>query len=143
MFSDVPKNTIYKWKEGEEISVFLSPSGYTGNKAYSKEPGSNGLSISNDGYLLACEHGDRRISKMPLNTMGGKVTIADKWEGKRFNSPNDLIQAESGIIYFTDICRSAMYHNRLIQDKDTFRNILVERTQDPKKLDCFEFGRVN
>lgn len=102
LFSDVPKNTIYKWKEGEEISVFLSPSGYTGNKAYSKEPGSNGLSISNDGYLLACEHGDRRISKMPLSIKGGKVTIADKWEGKRFNSPNDLIQAESGIIYFTD-----------------------------------------
>jgi gluconolactonase len=102
LFSDVPKNTIYKWKKGEEISVFMNPSGYTGVKPYSNEPGSNGLSISNDGYLIACEHGDRRISKMPLSIKGGKVTLADKWQGKRFNSPNDLVQSDKGIIYFTD-----------------------------------------
>ena len=49
LFSDVPKNIIYKWKRGEEVSDFLKPSGYTGKMPYSKEPGSNGLTISNDG----------------------------------------------------------------------------------------------
>lgn len=103
LFSDVPKNIIYKWKEGEKIVEFLNPSGYTGVMPYSNEPGSNGLTLSIDGkYLLACEHGDRRISKMPLAGKGGKFTLADTWDGKRFNSPNDLVQAKSGDIYFTD-----------------------------------------
>lgn len=103
LFSDVPTNIIYKWKEGEKITEFLNPSGYTGIMPYSNEPGSNGLTISNDGkYLLACEHGDRRITKMPLAGKGGKFTLADNWEGKRFNSPNDLVEAKSGNIYFTD-----------------------------------------
>jgi gluconolactonase len=103
LFSDVPKNIIYKWKEGEKITEFLNPSGYTGILPYSNEPGSNGLTLTNDGkFLLACEHGDRRITKMPLAGKGGKFTLADTWEGKRFNSPNDLVQAKSGDIYFTD-----------------------------------------
>lgn len=101
LFSDVPKNTIYKWKEGEEISTFLNPSGYTGILPYSKEPGSNGLTVSNDGQLILCEHGDRRISIMPFSK-GGKKTLADSYEGKRFNSPNDVIQHSSGAVYFTD-----------------------------------------
>lgn len=101
LFSDVPKNTIYKYKEGEKISVFLQPSGYTGILPYSKEPGSNGLTISTDGQLIACEHGDRRISKMPFSR-GGKVTLADNYDGKRFNSPNDVVQHSSGAVYFTD-----------------------------------------
>ncbi|MBP6619764.1 MAG: SMP-30/gluconolactonase/LRE family protein [Leadbetterella sp.] len=103
LFSDVPTNIIYKWKEGEKITEFLNPSGYTGIMPYSNEPGSNGLTVSRDGkYLLACEHGDRRITKMPLAGKGGKFTLADNWEGKRFNSPNDLVEAKSGNIYFTD-----------------------------------------
>ncbi|MCP9763192.1 SMP-30/gluconolactonase/LRE family protein [Lacihabitans soyangensis] len=103
LFSDVPKNIIYKWKEGEKITEFLNPSGYTGIMPYSNEPGSNGLTLTNDGkFLLACEHGDRRITKMPLAGKGGKFALADTWEGKRFNSPNDLVQAKSGHIYFTD-----------------------------------------
>lgn len=103
LFSDVPTNIIYKWKEGEKITEFLKPSGYTGIMPYSNEPGSNGLTISNDGkYLIACEHGDRRITKMPLAGKGGKFTLADNWDGKRFNSPNDVVEAKSGDIYFTD-----------------------------------------
>ena len=102
LFSDVPENTIYKWKEGKGLSVFLSPSGYTGKLAYSLEPGSNGLIINKDGELVACEHGDRRLTKMPLNAPGGKFPIADNWEGKRFNSPNDVVQSEDGTYYFTD-----------------------------------------
>jgi gluconolactonase len=101
LFSDVPKNTIYKWKD-DQTTVFLSPSGYTGLMPYSKEPGSNGLSISHDGQLIACEHGDRRISKMPLHGLGGKFTLSDNFNGKRFNSPNDLVESKKGDIYFTD-----------------------------------------
>ncbi|WP_437395351.1 SMP-30/gluconolactonase/LRE family protein [Flagellimonas lutimaris] len=101
LFSDVPQNTIFKWKDGEGLSEFLKPSGYTGVLPYSNEPGSNGLIINNDGELVACEHGDRRISKMPL-VGGGKFTLADTWMGKRFNSPNDVVQASNGTYYFTD-----------------------------------------
>ncbi len=101
LFSDVPQNTIFKWKEGEGITEFLKPSGYTGILPYSREPGSNGLIINNEGELVACEHGDRRVTRMPL-VVGGKFTLADTWEGKRFNSPNDVVQASNGTYYFTD-----------------------------------------
>jgi gluconolactonase len=102
LFSDVPENTIYKYKEGEGLSVFLKPSGYTGKHPYSLEPGSNGLIINNAGELVACEHGDRRVTRMPLNGGGGKFPVADNWNGKRFNSPNDVVQTTSGTYYFTD-----------------------------------------
>uniref|UniRef100_UPI00313E355C SMP-30/gluconolactonase/LRE family protein n=1 Tax=Dyadobacter sp. OTU695 TaxID=3043860 RepID=UPI00313E355C len=101
LFSDVPKNKVYKWGEQEGLSVFLEPSGYTGRGVYSDEPGSNGLIIDQKGRLVSCEHGDRRISAMPLN-VGGKVTLADRFEGKRFNSPNDVVQHSNGDYYFTD-----------------------------------------
>lgn len=101
LFSDVPKNTVYKWDEKNELSVFLNPSGYTGRGAYSNEPGSNGLMIDKKGRLISCEHGDRRISAMPINK-GGKTTLADNFEGKRFNSPNDIVEHTNGSYYFTD-----------------------------------------
>ena len=101
IFSDVPQNTIFKWREGEGLTEFLKPSGYTGRGYYSKEPGSNGLTISLDGRIIACEHGDRRVTIMPLEG-GGKRTLADKHAGKRFNSPNDVVEKLNGDIYFTD-----------------------------------------
>ena len=101
LFSDVKRNTIFKWKEGEGLSEFLKPSGYTGRMTYSNEPGSNGLIINKQGELVACEHGDRRISVMPL-AAGGKRTLADNYHGKFFNSPNDIVQKSNGDYYFTD-----------------------------------------
>jgi gluconolactonase len=101
LFSDVPANTIYKWKEGEKITEFLKPSGYTGILPYGDEPGSNGLIINNSGQLISCEHGDRRIAAMPI-AIGGKKTLADNYLGKRFNSPNDIVQKSNGDYYFTD-----------------------------------------
>ncbi len=101
LFSDVPANTVYKWKEGEKITEFIKPSGYTGIMPYGDEPGSNGLIINNLGQLVSCEHGDRRISAMPLD-IGGKRTLADNFQGKRFNSPNDIVQKSNGDYYFTD-----------------------------------------
>jgi gluconolactonase len=101
LFSDAPQNTIFKWDEKAGLQTFLKPSGYTGLGQYSDEPGSNGLIINNKGNLVACEHGDRRISEMPLSG-GGKISLADDWQAKRFNSPNDICQHSNGTYYFTD-----------------------------------------
>jgi len=101
LFSDPRQNTIFKWSEKEGLSTYLKPSGYTGHGFYSDEPGSNGLLINKNGELVACEQGDRRISRMKLQG-GGKVTIADNFEGEPFNSPNDICEHSSGAYYFTD-----------------------------------------
>jgi gluconolactonase len=89
-----------KWTAGEGVSVFLKPSGYTGAAEYSSQPGSNGLLLDSEGRLVCCEHGDRRISVMTWD--GGKVTLADRYQTKRFNSPNDAVYHSSGALYFTD-----------------------------------------
>lgn len=100
LFSDIPRNSIMRWKEGEGISLFMKPSGYTGIADYGREPGSNGLTLDRQGRIIFCEHGDRRISR--LEKGGGKKTLADSHMGKRFNSPNDAVVKSNGDIYFTD-----------------------------------------
>ncbi|MDA9764773.1 SMP-30/gluconolactonase/LRE family protein [bacterium] len=100
LFSDVHANRVYKWEEGVGKSVWMEPSGYTGVAHHPRGMGSNGLTFDNDGQLLLCEHGDRRISM--LTAVGGKKTVVDEYKGKRFNSPNDLCVASNGDIYFTD-----------------------------------------
>ena len=100
LFSDIPHNAVVKWQEGVGTSVFLKPSGYTGVADYGREPGSNGLALDPAGRLVLCEHGDRRISV--ITNGGGKLTLADRWNGKRFNSPNDLAIRGNGDIFFTD-----------------------------------------
>jgi gluconolactonase len=100
LFSDIPRNSIYKWKEKEGISLWMKPSGYTGVADYGREPGSNGLTLDNQGRLTLCEHGDRRIARLEPN--GGKRTLADSYQGKRLNSPNDLVYKSDGVLYFTD-----------------------------------------
>ena len=103
LFSDVPRNTVYIWRNnGEGALPYVKPSGYTGVGVYGNEPGSNGLTRDLKGNLLSCEHGDRRISIMPLGRPGGKKTVTDNDGGKRFNSPNDVIVDSKGRIYFTD-----------------------------------------
>jgi gluconolactonase len=84
---------------------------------YSEEPGSNGLIIDKTGDLIACEHGDRRISSMPLSK-GGKRTLADNYQGKRFNSPNDIVQRSNGDFYFTD-----PYYGLPAGEKDSSREL--------------------
>jgi gluconolactonase len=100
LFSDIPRNSVMKWKEGQGISLYLKPSGYTGVVQYGKEPGSNGLTLDAEGRLISCEHGDRRVSRM--ETKGGKKTLVDSYQGKRLNSPNDLVYKSNGDLYFTD-----------------------------------------
>jgi gluconolactonase len=100
LFSDIPRNSIMKWKAGEGISVFMKPAGYTGVAIYGDEPGTNGLLLDKQGRLVMCEHGDRRISRMEW--AGGKRTLVDNYMGKRLNSPNDAVYKSNGDLYFTD-----------------------------------------
>ena len=100
LFSDIPHNAVMKWQEGVGVSVFMKPAGYTGVADYGREPGSNGLALDAHGQLVLCEHGDRRVSV--LTKGGGKRTLADRWNGKRLNSPNDLAIRSNGDIFFTD-----------------------------------------
>ena len=98
-FSDIPANTVYRWSEGEGKVVFLQPvlpdDADTGGIN-----GSNGLALHPDGRLVLCEHGGRRVSAMALD--GERVTLADRYDGKRLNSPNDIVFHSSGAAFFTD-----------------------------------------
>ncbi len=105
LFSDIPPNEIHRWKEGEGARVFLKPSGYTGTEPRGGEVGSNGLTIDREGRLVLAQHGDRRIARLetPLGKPQPKYsTLADRYNGARFNSPNDLVFHSNGDIYFTD-----------------------------------------
>ena len=105
LFSDVPRNTVYKWTEKKGTQIYLSPSGYTDSVIRRGETGSNGLLLDNDQHLILCQHGDRRIARMdaPLNNpVPNFITIADKWDGKRFNSPNDAVYNSKGELFITD-----------------------------------------
>jgi gluconolactonase len=106
LFSDVPKNTIYKWTPQDGAKVYLSPSGYTGAEpSQSREPGSNGLTLDKAGHLIVCQHGDRRVARLEADLDSPQpvfVTLADRFEGKKFNSPNDAAVRSSGDIFFTD-----------------------------------------
>jgi gluconolactonase len=99
LFSDVPNNVIHAWKDGK-IREFMRPSGYSGDDPAWRSSGSNGLAFDAKGRLLIAEHGDRRVSSLGEN--GDKTTMADRFEGKRFNSPNDIAVHSTGAIYFTD-----------------------------------------
>lgn len=104
LFSDVPKNTIYQWTEAKGKSVYLTPSGYTGSVPRGGEPGSNGLLLDDKGFLVLCQHGDRRLARMmaPVDAPQPVFkSIADKFFNKRFNSPNDATFLK-GSFYFTD-----------------------------------------
>lgn len=106
LFSDVPVNTIYKWTEDNGTEVYLKPSGYTGMEpSKSKEPGSNGLLLDKDGTLVLCQHGNRQLARMeaPLDKPADTFsTLASRYEGMRFNSPNDAVYSTTGELYFTD-----------------------------------------
>jgi gluconolactonase len=101
LFSDIPANAVYRWKEGEGISVFLKSSGYSGTIPFAgQEPGSNGLTLDANGQLVLCRHGDRQIGKLKQD--GRIAVIADRYDGHRINSPNDLVFKSNGDLYFTD-----------------------------------------
>jgi gluconolactonase len=105
LFSDVPKNNIYKWTEKDGLSEYLTPSGYTQIEEGNAGEGSNGLLLNESGQLVICQHGDRRMAFMesPLkNPLANFKTLAATFEGKRFNSPNDAAFNSKGELFFTD-----------------------------------------
>ena len=105
IFSDIPENSIYQWSESDGLRMYLNPSGYTGERDRAGELGSNGLLLTPDGSLVICQHGDRRIAKMlaPLSAPEPKFkTLADSYQTKKLNSPNDAVFSKSGDLYFTD-----------------------------------------
>lgn len=101
LFSDPNNNLIYRWSPDGQVSVYRTKSGYSGpDIAEYRQPGSNGLAFDSDGRLTIAEHGNRRITRVEKN---GTVTVlADRFEGRRLNSPNDLIYRSDGSLYFTD-----------------------------------------
>ena len=88
-FSDIPANKMRKWTEAKGAELFREPSGK-----------SNGLTLDKQGRLIACEHANRRVSRTEKD--GTVATIADKYNGKKLNSPNDVVVKSDGSIYFTD-----------------------------------------
>jgi gluconolactonase len=101
LFSDPNANTIYRWSDDDGLSVFRTKSGYTGADigAYG-QPGSNGLALDPDGRLTIDEHGNRRVTRLEKN--GSLTVLADRYDAKRLNSPNDLVYKSDGSLYFTD-----------------------------------------
>lgn len=102
LFSDPPANIVRRWQRGRGTAVFLDPSGAAGtDPKLIREPGANGLALDAAGRLLIANSGGRSIDRLDLATHR-RVVLADRYQGKRFNSPNDMHVARDGAIYFTD-----------------------------------------
>ncbi len=101
LFSSPNTNAIYRWSPPGDVSVFRPKSGYTGaDVGRYFQPGSNGLTFDPDGLLTMCQHGNRRVLR--VNPHGDTTVLADSYEGKRLNSPNDLVYRSDGTLFFTD-----------------------------------------
>jgi gluconolactonase len=101
LFSDPNANTIYKYSTDGKLSVFKTSSGYSGaDIAEYRQPGSNGITLDPRGNIVVNQHGNRRVVR--LGSDGSETVIADRFEGKRFNSPNDLVYRSDGTLFFTD-----------------------------------------
>jgi gluconolactonase len=101
LFSDIPRNGIFRWTPGGGVTLAIERSGYTGSAPFTgREPGSNGLTFDAEGRLVIAQHGDRRVVRREHD--GRFTVLADRFEGKRLNSPNDLVYRSNGDLYFTD-----------------------------------------
>ena len=104
LFSDVPRNAIFRFREGAGVARLLSASGYSGSKAFAgREPGSNGLGFDPtdpERRLVVCQHGDRRVARLEAD--GRFAALAERYDGRRLNSPNDLVFRRNGELWFTD-----------------------------------------
>ncbi len=112
LFSDIPANAINKWTSDGKVSVFLKPSGFTGSdpsdvgsqnnngQAVVTLIGSNGVTLDRQRRVVFCTHGDRDVVRIEKD--GKRTVLADRFEGKRLNSPNDLVFKSDGALYFTD-----------------------------------------
>lgn len=99
LFSDIPANAIMKWSSDGTLSTFRKNI-FTGSHPDGALVGTNGLTLDRQGRIVAAEHGNRRVSRIEKN--GSVTVLADHYEGKRLNSPNDVVVRKNGEIYFTD-----------------------------------------
>ena len=105
LFSDVAADAIYRWDAASGVGVFLSPSGHAPDDGGTAWRGSNGLAIDRDGTLLLAQQSNRTLARMAASLrepVAAFESLASSYEGKRLNSPNDLVVHRSGSIFFTD-----------------------------------------
>lgn len=104
LFAEIPSNSIRKWTPGSGLSIFMQPSGYTGSEPYGgPEPGSNGMTLDSRGRLTLAGHARRNVWRLETMDPHAQITVlADSYQGKRLNSPNDLVYSKDGSLYFTD-----------------------------------------
>lgn len=105
LYSDIPRNAVYRWSEETGALLWLRPAGYTGELPREGESGSNGLALDTQGRLILAQHGDRRIVRLMAPWDAPEPifeTLAGDFEGRRFNSPNDVAVRSNGDLYFTD-----------------------------------------
>jgi len=104
LFAEIPANNIIQWIPGKGASVFLHPSGYKGSEPFKgTEPGSNGMTLDADGRVSVAGHAGRTVWRMEWVDPKAKITVlADLCQGKKLNSPNDLVYKSDGSLYFTD-----------------------------------------
>jgi gluconolactonase len=112
LFSDNAANVIYKWAQGKPLSVFLEKSGYSGTDTSNVGSqtiagrvailliGSNGLALDPEGRVVVTAMTDRTVYRLEKD--GSRTILADRYEGKRFNGPNDIVVKSDGAVYFTD-----------------------------------------
>jgi len=100
IFSDVPNNRIMKYTDFDQLSLYLRPSGYTGTIPRGGKPGSNGLAFDLNDDIILCQHGNRQLARLMPD--GSYLPVATHYNGKRLNSPNDVVLHSSGDLYFTD-----------------------------------------
>ena len=104
LFAEIPSNSIRKWTPGVGVSIFMQPSGYKGSAPFTgPEPGSNGMTLDSHGRLTVAGHAQRDVWRLEQMDPKAQVTVlADSYQGKRLNSPNDLAYKSNGDLYFTD-----------------------------------------
>lgn len=123
MFADIPSNSIRKWTPGAGVSIFMQPSGYKGSAPYGgPEPGSNGMTLDRAGRLTVAGHAQRNVWRLERIDSNAPITIlADTYQGKGLNSPNDLVYKSDGSLYFTD----PPYGLRTQKDDDPAKQLQV------------------
>jgi gluconolactonase len=122
-FAEIPSNSIRRWTPGKGVSIFLQPSGYQGKAPYGgPESGSNGMTLDARGRLTVAGHAQRDVYRFESLNPHGQITIlADSYQGKRLNSPNDVVYRSDGSLYFTD----PPYGMRTQSDSDPEKQLKV------------------
>jgi gluconolactonase len=122
-FAEIPSNSIRTWSPGKGVAIFLQPSGYQGSAPYNgPEPGSNGMTMDVRGRLTVAGHARRDVYRFEALDSKGPITVlADSYQGKKLNSPNDLVYKSDGSLYFTD----PPYGFRTQSDKDPDKQLTI------------------